>query len=124
LSEASAKLRLSPKVELQDAEIAIRLKDYVLKDVFIDRTTGKLDSDVIALGQPKAKIDKQRALMGIISRLEEKVDLVSIDDIFREAIAAGLDEQYARRMMDDLLRQGELYKPKPGFIKSARSKGW
>ncbi|MFH0922632.1 MAG: minichromosome maintenance protein MCM [Candidatus Micrarchaeota archaeon] len=124
LSEASAKLRLSPKVELQDAEIAIRLKDYVLKDVFIDRATGKLDSDIIALGQPKAKIDKQRAIMGIISRLEEKVDLVAIEDVFKEAIAAGLDEQYARRMLDDLLRQGELYKPKPGFIKSARSKGW
>jgi len=124
LAEAAAKLRLSPRVELQDAETAIRLKDYVLKDVFIDRTTGKLDSDVVALGQPKAKIDKQRAVMGIISRLEEKVDLVSLDDFFKEAAAAGLDELYVRKMLDDLRRNGELYSPKPGFIKTARSKGW
>jgi replicative DNA helicase Mcm len=123
LSEASAKVRLSPDVELRDAERAINLVHFVLSDIFIDKETGKIDSDVINIGQPKSKVDKLRALLGIINTLEQKYDTVDIDDIVHEAATVGIDEDYTRRLIDELKRQGDLYEPKVGHVKTSRSKG-
>ncbi len=120
LAEANAKLRMSAYVELPDAERAIALADFVLHEIFIDRETGKLDSDVVTIGQPKSKVDKIRSVLGLIASMEKQMDLVSIDDLVKESAAYGLDEQYARRLIDDLKRQGDLYEPRPGFVKSAR----
>ena len=120
LSEASAKVRLSDSVELRDAERAIALVHYVLSDIFLDKETGRIDSDIINTGQPKSKVDKLRALLGIINALEQKYDQVDIDDIVHEAATIGLDENYARRLIDELKRQGDLYEPKVGFVKSSR----
>ncbi len=122
LSEASAKVRLSPTVDLQDSERAINLVHFVLSDIFMDKETGRIDSDIINTGQPKSKVDKLRAILGIISALEKKFDLVDIDAIVAEAQGVGFDEAYARRLVDELKRQGDLYEPKVGYVKSSRSK--
>ncbi|MBI5061004.1 MAG: minichromosome maintenance protein MCM [Candidatus Aenigmarchaeota archaeon] len=98
--------------------------DYVLKEVFVDRETGKIDYDVIGTGQPKSRTDKMRSILGIINNLEQKFDLVSIEEVVKEAASYGLEEFYARRLIDELERQGDLYEPKTGFIKSARPKTW
>lgn len=122
-AEASAKVRLSPRVELQDAERSVALAMFVLHDVFTDKETGLIDSDIISIGQPKSKVDKLRSLLGIISSLESKFDLVDIDEIVKEASAVNIEEHTARKMIDELKRAGDLYEPKAGFIKSARKKG-
>ena len=125
LAEASAKVRLSPKVELQDAERAVALFDYVLKDIFVDRETGHLDSDVISIGQPKSRLDKVRSIMGLISALEKTTDTVEIEEVVREAVKShGMEEHYARHLVEELRRQGDLYSPKSGYIKTARGKSW
>jgi replicative DNA helicase Mcm len=124
LSEASAKMRLSTKVEVRDAERAIYLVNYVLKDVFVDRETGKIDSDVILIGQSKSRLDKIRSLLGVVSALERTMDLVSVEDVVREAARYGMEESYARRLVEELKRQGDLYEPKVGFVKSSRGKAW
>ncbi|NUN11258.1 minichromosome maintenance protein MCM [Candidatus Micrarchaeota archaeon] len=122
LAEASAKLRLSNVVSLEDAETAIKLKDYVLKEVFMDKDTGKLDVDVVLLGQSKSKIDKIRQVNNLIKDLEKQFDLVPLEEVLKKGVEIGLDEGFVQTTIDQLLRQGELYKPKPGFIKSARPK--
>ncbi len=125
LAEASAKLRLSPKVELQDAERAIVLYDYVLKNIFVDRETGRLDSDVISIGQPKSRLDKVRAIMGVINSMEKVVDAVEIEEVVKEAVKShGMEEHYARHLIEELRRQGDLYSPKPGHVKTARGRAW
>ncbi|MGC8850680.1 MAG: minichromosome maintenance protein MCM [Candidatus Micrarchaeia archaeon] len=125
LAEASAKMRLSNTVQVIDAERAIALQKFVLREVFMDKETGRIDSDIINIGQPKSKIDKQRSLLGIISQLEKKFDLVSVDDVVKEAASLGIDEPSARRMVSELQRIGELYSPKTGYVKSAtRNKEW
>jgi replicative DNA helicase Mcm len=124
LAEASAKMRLSERVETQDAERAIALMDYVLREVFVDRETGKIDYDVIATGQAKSRTDRMRSILGIISDMEKKMDLVSVSDVVKEAVTSGIEEYYARRLITELMRQGDLYEPQPGFIKSARHKAW
>lgn len=119
LAEASAKLRLSPKVELQDAERSINLVNFMLRSVFVDKETGRIDSDVINIGQSKARVDKVRTLLSVIQELERKVDLVSVDEVIRECAGYGIDEHYARQLISELLRQGDLYTPKHGHIRSS-----
>ncbi len=124
LSEASAKMRLSQVVDLIDAERAVQISSYVLNDIFMDRSTGRIDSDIISIGQPKSKVDKLRQLLGVINALEQQYDLVDIDEIVKQAGTLGFDENYARRLIDELKRQGDLYEPKVGFVKSSRAKEW
>lgn len=120
LAEASAKLRLSERVELQDAERAIALVNFVLNDVFLDKTTGRIDSDIISIGQPKSRLDRMRTILNVIRSLEKQFDLVAVDDVVKEAIAFGLDEIYVRQLIDELKRQGDVYEPKVGHIKLSR----
>ncbi|MBI5635804.1 minichromosome maintenance protein MCM [Candidatus Micrarchaeota archaeon] len=124
ISEASAKMRLSQKVELVDAQRAVDMVDFVLKDVFVDRETGKIDSDVISTGRPKSKTDKVRSLLQIINSLEKTFDVVSIPDVLKEASAYAIEEMQARSMIEELKRQGDLYEPKAGFIKTSKGKQW
>ncbi|OIO26737.1 hypothetical protein AUJ14_01190 [Candidatus Micrarchaeota archaeon CG1_02_55_22] len=124
ISEAHAKMRLSRYVEFQDAQKSIDLADFVLHEIYFDRETGRIDSDIVNLGQAKSKLDKIRNVLGIIGNLEKEVDLVAIDDVVREASSFGLDEAYTRRLIDELKRQGDLYEPKPGHIKQARAREW
>ncbi len=123
LAEASAKVRLSPRVELQDAERAIGLVSFVLHDVFTDKETGLIDSDIVNIGQPKSKVDKLRTLMNVIASLEKQFDLVDVDDVVKECTVVNIDETTTRKMVDELKKQGDLYEPKPGYIKAARRKG-
>jgi len=124
LAEASAKARLSQRVEEEDAERAISLMRYVLQEVYVDKETGKLDSDVIYVGQPKSRVDKLRTMLEIISALEKRLDMVPVEDVVKEANSMGIDEHYARQLVEVLRRQGDLYEPKTGFIKSAHKREW
>ncbi len=120
LAEASAKLRLCHKVELQDAERSIALVNFVLHDVFIDKATGRIDSDIISIGQPKSRVDRMRTILNVIRAMEKQYDLVAIDDIVKEASSYGLDDVYVRRLVDELKKQGDLYEPKVGHVKLSR----
>ncbi|HLC38089.1 MAG TPA: hypothetical protein VJI71_01410, partial [Candidatus Norongarragalinales archaeon] len=122
LAEATAKMRLSLKVELQDAAFAIALKDFVLKDVFVDKQTGKLDVDVILTGRSKAKTDKIRTITNVIVELQKEFDWVETNKVLARVSELGVDEQEALKIIQELSSQGELYSPKAGFIKTARSR--
>jgi replicative DNA helicase Mcm len=120
LSQAAAKLRMSPLVELADAQTAIDLTDFMVHEIYIDRETGRLDSDVVNIGQSKSRQDRVRSVLSLITSMEKQVDLVSIDEMVKQCADYGIDEQAARKLVDELKRQGDLYEPKPGFIKTAR----
>ncbi|MBI5159557.1 minichromosome maintenance protein MCM [Candidatus Micrarchaeota archaeon] len=117
LSEASAKSRLSDRVEAIDAERAIKLSDFVLKQIAMDKTTGQLDIDIIATGQPKSRVDKFNQILSIIEGLQREYDEVDIRQIMDEAKQAGIDATMVERFIDDRVTKGDFYKPKHGFIK-------
>jgi len=123
LAEASAKTRLSNRVELVDAERAIRLMDFMLKSITMDRGLGRIDIDIIATGQPKSKADRIRNVLDIVKELEKEYDLVEIEKVVEEAKKYGLDEVTTRKVIDEMLRKtGELYEPKHGHVKVVRPK--
>ena len=124
LSEASAKLRLSDTVDESDAERAIRLTQYVLEKVSRDRETGKLDIDIIATGKPKSQVDKINAIMAIAARIQAQLGTIEVVRLVGQATDEGIaDEMTVRRIVDDLIYKGELYKIKPGFVKIVNQVG-
>jgi replicative DNA helicase Mcm len=119
MAEASAKTRLSTIVTAEDAERAISLSEFMLKNLAVDRG-GRRDIDTILTGMPKEKIDKINAIMGIIKRLEEQEGRVRMQRITEEAEKAGIDGTTAERFIRELERSGDIFSPRPGEIKIVR----
>lgn len=117
LSEASAKVRLDDKVNIEDAERAIRLTDFVIKQIALDRETGKIDIDIIATGQPRSKAEQYYDLVGVIRDLSRHYDQVAKEMIIDEAKKVGMTEVAIRKFLDEMQRKGELFEPKPGYLK-------
>ncbi len=119
LAEAEAKMRLSPLVEREDAERAIRLFEKFLKSVGIDIETGKIDIDIIMTGKPRSKQEKFAILRDIIAKLEEANGgkPVKIEDVIKEAENAGLDRQTVEQLINIMIKNGDLYMPRHGYIK-------
>ena len=123
LSEASAKTRLSPRVEIMDAQRAIALMMFVLRETMMDKALGRIDVDIIASGQPKSRMDKLKDVLELVKELEQQYDMVSIGQVIEKARECNIDEGLCRKIIDDLLRKtSDLYEPKHGFLRSVRPK--
>ena len=124
LSEASAKMRLSDTVDVEDAERAIRLTNYVLDKVSRDRETGKLDIYILATGKPKSQVDKYNAILALAAKIQSQLGIIEITRLVAQSMDENIaDEVTIRRMVDDLIYKGELYKIKPGFVKIVNQVG-
>ncbi|MCX8158193.1 MAG: minichromosome maintenance protein MCM [Candidatus Diapherotrites archaeon] len=117
LSEASAKIRLSKKVEIQDAERAIRIFKLSMGEVAVDKTTGKIDIDILSAGKSRSEIENIKQVLRIIKEKSALFDLVSIDDVIQEAKNVGIDEEKVRDILTKLKNEGEIYFPKHGFVR-------
>ena len=118
LAEARARSFLRDRVEAEDAQAIIRLMTLSLQDVGIDTTTGKIDIDVIMTGKPKSLRDKMQEVLGTFAELEKQLGIVE-DSTLYQALTRKPDitEDDARRLVDQLVREGILYSPKPGHLK-------
>ncbi len=119
LSEASAKIRLSQEVTIDDAKRAIYIIDQYLRRVGMDRETGKFDIDIITTGISHSQHDRMRSLMDIIQRLcnEAKDGNAARGDIVREAEIDGLESSKVEEALDRLKRNGQIYEPVHGKYK-------
>lgn len=118
LSEASARLRLSNRIELVDAERAIRIFYSCLQKVGVDPETGFLDADVIATGITKTVRDKTKTIIDIIkSALKDSPAGARIDDVLNEAEAQGIERDKAEDIILRLRRDGQIFEQKSGLIK-------
>jgi len=119
LSEASARIRLSEEVTVEDSKKAIHIIDQYLRRVGMDRETGKFDIDIIATGISHSQHDRMRSLMDIIQRLgnEAKDGNAVRGDIIREAEIEGLEAGKVEEALDRLKRNGQIYEPVHGKYK-------
>lgn len=115
LSEASAKSRLSEKVEKEDAKRSINLLTHCLKQVGVDPETGEFDIDRIESGITSSQRNRIRSVLEIVNSLSEEVgEAVPIEDVIAEAEERGLSE--ADEIIKKLKREGELFEPKQGHV--------
>jgi replicative DNA helicase Mcm len=117
LSEATAKLRLAPEVTPKDAERAVELLDFCLRQVAFDEKTGTFDIDRIATDTPASTRNKILTLKEIINDLESKVGkTIPLEDIMKACQEKEITESEADEMLQKLKRSGDIYEPKRGFI--------
>jgi replicative DNA helicase Mcm len=108
MGEASARGRLSPKVEIEDAERAIKLHQFVMREVGMDKETGKFDIDRLATGMSRSKAEKYRIILGIVKSLHKDNDKVKTDDVAQEASKHGISPSDVEPLLSELARKGEL----------------
>ena len=119
LAEASARVRLSDKVTVGDADIAINIIEKYLRRVGFDRETGRFDIDMITTGISKSQHERMFNIMEIIKGLskESPDGMANIEDILTEAELKGLDLNKVKDAIDRLKRNGQIYEPRSNFYK-------
>ncbi len=120
LAEAEARMALRPIVTLEDAEAAIRLMMEFLKSAGLDLTSGALDIDIVMAGRPRSQQEKLARLMDLIKSMEEERGKVKVSELIKRAEEEGIDREFVEKAIETLKRQGELYEPKPGYIKRVK----
>lgn len=119
LAEAHAKLRLAEKVERIDAKKAIELVDYCLRQVGLDRETGKIDIDRIHSGISSSQRNKINVIKEILITLEHKNQGSEIpyEEIREAAFKQGIKEGEFDEIFQKLHRSGDIFEPRRGFFK-------
>lgn len=108
LSEASAKMRLSPKVEAQDAKRAIDLISYYLHKV-AGRDGGDTDIDRIMSGVSNSQRSRATVIQGIIKAAGNQG--ISMAQLLESALAEGIVESEVRDTLGRLLNDGRVFNP-------------
>ena len=120
LGEASAKIRLSNRVEVQDAERAISVMMFSLKQLGYDET-GKFDIDRTE-GIAASKRSKILQIIDIVEKLERTFGKqVPREEIITSAVDEGISSAEAEELIDRLIRDGTLLYPKLGLIQRTRA---
>jgi len=122
MSEASAKMRLSEKVTMDDAKRAIEIMKYYLTQVGYDYESKTFDIDKIGLGRTTSQRNKVLAVLHTIIELENKLgEMIPMEEIEKE-LEKKLDEIEIDQAIIELKRQGEIYEPRKGYIGRAKSR--
>ncbi|HDM05656.1 MAG TPA: minichromosome maintenance protein MCM, partial [Candidatus Aenigmarchaeota archaeon] len=115
LAEASARVRLSDKVTVEDAERAIHLMKVSLRQFGFDPETGMIDIDRAEGGIPTTQRSKIRIVLDVIEELTKSIGkMIPVEDVIKRAKEEGVDEveDIIRRMKEE----GLIFEPKPNFI--------
>lgn len=114
LAEASAKIQLSDIVRKEDAERAIRLMKFSLRQLGTDPDTGLIDIDRTEGSTPASERSHIRMILDIINDLSVKKKEVAVKDIIEKALKDGINN--AEEIVDKLKREGMLFEPSPGYL--------
>ncbi|PIN86146.1 AAA family ATPase [Candidatus Woesearchaeota archaeon CG10_big_fil_rev_8_21_14_0_10_44_13] len=117
LSEANARIRLSNKVTKKDAKKAIELLDYCLRQIGLDRETGKIDIDRITTGITASQRGNIVVIKELISDLENKIGkTIPIEEVVKSAAEKNINAEKVDEVIERLKRSGDLFEPRRGFI--------
>jgi replicative DNA helicase Mcm len=116
LAEASARIRLSDKIELGDAERVIHIVDACLRQIAYDARTGTFDIDKIVTGISKEKRDIIRVIKDAIRDIGGEGRRAGIDQVMDTVSGKGFPREKVKEGIDMLLRHGEAMEPKNGII--------
>jgi replicative DNA helicase Mcm len=116
LAEASARIRLSNKIEVADAERVIHIVDACLRQIAYDAKTGNFDIDKVATGISKEKRDIVRVIKDAIRDIGGEGRRAAIEQVIEAVASKGFAQDKVREGIDMLLRHGEAMEPKSGII--------
>ncbi|MBC7114474.1 MAG: AAA family ATPase [Archaeoglobi archaeon] len=116
LSEASARMRMSEVVEIEDVERVIRIMEGCLRKVGIDPETGRMDIDTITTGVTKSQRDRIKMIIDIIKELEGE-EGARESDVLERAEELGIPKHRAAEIISNLIRNGEITTPRYGYLR-------
>jgi len=117
MAEGFAKLRLSDEVTKEDAQKAVDLLHYCLRQIALDEETGTIDIDKIATGIPTSQRNRIIHVKEIIGELENKLGkTIPIDDVMEMAKERGIEQDKTEEIIERLKRSGDIFEPKRGFL--------
>ena len=119
LAEASARIRLSNVVTIDDAKRTTRISMSCMKQIGVDPDTGALDVDIIASGTSKSQRDKIHLIKEIIKRVSEKHagSKAPLEEVYEEAEKDDIGSEKAEELVLKMKRQGDLLAPDNKHIK-------
>ncbi len=116
MAEASARLRLKEVVDEKDAEIAIDLMTYSLRQVGFDPETKTYDIDRISTGISFSQRSKIMQVRDKIIELEDRIGkLIPIEELEKE-LEGKINKEELKDIIEKLRISGELFAPRRGFI--------
>jgi replicative DNA helicase Mcm len=118
LGEASARLRLSDKVTIGDAQRVVKILEACLRKVGVDPETGFLDADIIASGTTKSTRDRTKSVIDVIRDIsKEQQGPAPRDAVLDRAEELGIERAKAEEIIDRMRRDGDVFEPRPGMLK-------
>ena len=121
LSTARARLLLKPRVDIEDAERAIFLMQYMLEQIGIDSDTGKLDMGILQ-GMPRKDSTKLQIFMQILKDLEGQPKSPVDEKILIEELVKStkFNDEQAREYIAKMHTGGYIYESRPGYYGISR----
>lgn len=118
LAEASARVRLSDRVEVEDVDRVIRIMEKSLMQIAVDPETGEIDIDLAYSGTSKRQRDRIMVIKKIIENLEPSYEKgVPEEEILAEAEREGIERSRAKEILSKLKQHGEVYTPRYGHYR-------
>lgn len=116
LAQASARLRLSDEVELEDVERTIGLVEKSMSDVMYDPETGELDADLVETEHSSSQRQRIKTLLEIIDGLMDARDdgLAPHEEVLDNAEEIGLGRENAEKELETMQRNGDILEAKNG----------
>jgi len=112
LGEAAARLRLSERVEAEDADLAIGLVESCLNDVGVDPETDQYDADMVETGQSKTQRDRVKLVKAVIDDLQHSTDQGAPHEaVFDACTEEGMNRHQIDKTLTKLKDKGEVYEP-------------
>ncbi len=115
LSEASARIRLSPIVETEDADRAIKIVEHYLKKMASDE--GTIDVDKLMTGTTRNERNRISLVRQLIHEHSDPSTGASEITLIQRAADRNLTEAELKTAISKLKQSGDIYEPKPGHYK-------
>ena len=120
MSEAAARARLSPVVEVEDARRAIHIMEAFLRRVSMTEE-GKLDIDLAQSGVSHSQRERLDIVMRIMRELQDEHGGFFSMEQFREAAEkGGIAAPKAEALLQSLRNQGEIIEARPNQLQLVR----
>ncbi|MHC1710419.1 MAG: ATP-binding protein [Methanomassiliicoccales archaeon] len=117
LSEASARIRLSPIVETEDADRAIKIVEHYLKKMASDE--GTIDVDKLMTGTTRNERNRISLVRQLIHENSDPSSGAAEVTLIQKAADRNLSEAELKTAISKLKQSGDIYEPKPGHYKLA-----
>ncbi len=118
LAEASARMRLSDRITVEDVDRVISIVRRSLEQIAVDPETGQIDIDYAYSGTSKSQRDKIVVIKRIVEELEKSTDKGAPEEMILErAEEYGIEREKSREILYKMRQRGELYCPKPNHYR-------